>query len=322
MLTHGLMASSLRTIACLPVLALALAGFVACSGEDGSNGAPAGADSGQDDGREDGGEPRPSTGDDAGSEADGAPVDPTLPLADEQEPNDGKTPTEVGAMALPSVMKGAISPANDQDLFAIAPQPGELWEWSLAPTTPDLAPHLVIFDSAADNKNPTVLAAGAAGKGALTLEHFVLNAGQQVAVVRDTRNVPKPTGVGGTSYGYTLTARRKTAQPVAVTFPSTKTGTLASLSSIALYAFSTTSTATFAIVVRAARKAPSSTLDSRLSLYDVNGKRSVLTNDDLSAAVTDSELRGTLPAGSYLVLLENEGTNATDLSYEIEFATK
>src|SRR5262249_51904573 len=156
-------------------------------------------------------------------------AEPALPTATEKEPNDGDTETEIGTMALPSIMSGAIDPANDSDIFSVSPAPGELWEWTLQPKGADLPPHLTIFDTAPDNTNPSVLAKGAAGE-TITLQQFVLGTGTFVAAVRDARNVPNASGKGGPSYGYALTAKKKTVQPMPVTFPSTKTGTLASLS--------------------------------------------------------------------------------------------
>lgn len=254
--------------------------------------------------------------DDAGSDA----AEPPLTEQTEKEPNDGTTATEVGTMMLPGIMSGALDPANDVDIFSIAPAPGELWEWTLAPKGADLAPHLTIFDTDPNNMNPTVLAKGDAAQ-TITLQHFVLGTGKLVAAVRDARNVPTGTGRGGPSYGYTLTAKKKTPAPIAATFPSTKTGKLASLSSVDLYSFTLTASTGVDVIIRAERKTAPSTLDSRLSLFSVTTKKSVGTNDDASGT-TDSQLGGTLPAGSYIAVVENEGTNAADLSYEIELALR
>src|SRR5690606_698184 len=114
---------------------------------------------------------------------------------------------------IPGEMKGAIDPADDIDIFAVTPSPGDLWEWTLAPSAGGaLAPHLTVFDTAAGNVNPTVLASAAAGQTA-RLEHFVLHGGSFVAAVRDARNVPTGQGHGGATFAYTLTARRKTLAP-------------------------------------------------------------------------------------------------------------
>lgn len=301
-------------------LSVFLLAIAACSGEASpSTSSPA-----------DGGttNPTPSGGKDAGgidpSEADAGSdaSEPALTNQNEKEPNNGSTTTEVDTMTLPGIMNGAIDPANDIDIFSITLAPGDLWEWTLAPKGADLAPHLTVFDTDPANKtNPNVLAKGDAAQ-TITLQHFVLGTGKFVAAVRDARNVPSGTGRGGPTYGYTLTAKKKAPAPVAATFPSTKTGKLASLSSVDLYSFTLASSTGLDVIIRADRKAAPSTLDSRLSLFDVTTKKSVGTNDDASGTTTDSQLGGTLPAGSYIAVVENEGTNAADLSYEIEFALR
>lgn len=281
-----------------------------------------------------------SPGNDAGGGGDtSAPYDSGSPIEDaaasdagddgeapltkqtEKEPNNGSTKTELNAMTLPGEMTGAIDPANDVDVFGLQLAPGDFWEWTLAPTGADLAPHVTVFDTAAGNLNPTVLAKADPGATA-TLQHFVLRTGSFVAAVRDARNVPTPSGKGGPTYGYTLTGKRKTPSPVTVTFPATKSGKLASLSSVDLYTFSGTKGTGFDIVINAARKAQPSTLDSRLSLFDLGAKTAIITNDD-AAGTTDSQVGGELPATStYMVIVENEGTNATDLSYDIAFTLR
>lgn len=247
--------------------------------------------------------------------------DASGPAQKEKEPNDGKTTTEIDAMTIPGAMSGTLDPAKDVDIFAVEPKAGELWQWTLAPSGADLAPHLTVFDTAADNLNPTVLATAAAGS-TVTLQHFVLSGGSFVAAVRDARNVGGGGNVGGPSFGYTLTATKKTPQPTTVTVPSTKTGKLASLSSVDLFTFTLATATDMDVIIRAERKTPASTLDSRLSLFDTKAKKSIGTNDDASGTTTDSQLGGTLPAGTYIAVVENEGTDGADLSYEIELALR
>jgi hypothetical protein len=268
-------------------------------------------------GAQDGGDPSSRDGGDGGADA-GKP----LAQQEEKEPNNGKTPTESNPMTLPGVMNGALDPANDVDLFAIAPEPGELWEWTLTPTgAAALAPHLTIFDSdQANNVNPTVVAKTTAGKTA-TLQHFVLGTGKLIAAVRDARNVPTPTGQGGATYGYALTATKKTPAPISITLPSTIKGKLASLSSIDLYSLTLAASTALDVIIRAERKTAPSTLDSRLSIFSVTTKKSLGTNDNVTGS-TDSQLGGTLPAGSYILVVENEGTNDADLSYDIELVPR
>jgi hypothetical protein len=247
----------------------------------------------------------------------GADVEEVATVATEVEPNDGKTKTEIGAMKLPGTMNGKIDPANDTDIFAIDLAPGDFWDWTATPTGNDLAPHVIVFDSAG-GLNPTVVGLAGPGQPA-KLQHFVLDTGTFVVGMRDARNVGADGGKGGPTYGYALTAKRATPQPVSVTFPATKTGKLASLGSVDLYTFSGTNGKGFDVIIRAQKKAPPSTLDSRLSIFDLTAKKSIGTNDN-ATGTTDSKLGGDTPATStYMVIVENEGKDPTDLSYEIEF---
>lgn len=239
----------------------------------------------------------------------------------ETEPNNGASKTDLGKMTLPGEMKGAIDPESDVDAFSVALKPGELWEWTLTPDK-DLAPHLVVFDTAADTLNPVRLTQSSSGTKA-TLSHFVLRPGTFAAVVRDARNVAKPpAGVGGAAFGYTLSAKKKTVAGTAVTFPSKKAGTLASLSALDFYTFDGTEGTGFDIVLKAERKDAPSSLDSRISLFNLTSKTAVITNDD-AANTTDSEIGGSLPAtASYLLVVESEGTDDSDLSYELSFSLR
>lgn len=302
------------------VLSLAIAALAgACS--DASTSSPAtdagggGSDTGTSSGDSGSNEDSSSPGD-AGT--DGSEPNP---IQTETEPNNGSSNTDLGTMKIPGTMNGKIDPANDVDIFQVAPAPGELWEWTLTPSGADLAPNLAVFDTAANNKNPTVLVAAAAGAPVL-IEHFVMNSGAFVAAVRDARNVPTNSGKGGPTYGYSLVAKKKTSAPITVTFPSTKTGKLKSLGGVDLYTFTGTGGKGFDITIRAARLSTPTTLDSRLSLYDVSGKKSLITNDD-AAGTSDSQVGSTDAApGTYIVVVENEGKDATNLSYEIEFALR
>lgn len=289
--------------------------FIACTTSETSTSTPTTND---DAGTDSGGTTRRDSGDTDPDPAD-AGTDGGEPLTEqqEQEPNNGTPATDVNAMTIPGSMTGAIDPANDTDIFSLTPSAGEVWEWKVAPTGADLAPHITLFDTAPDNLNPTVLAKGAAGDTA-TIQHFVLGGGKWVAAVRDARNVPTGTGKGGSTYGYTFTAKKITPQVTTIAVGDTKTGTLASLSSIALFKLTLAATTGLDVVVRADRKASPSTLDSRLSLWRESTKKSIGTNDDIGGS-SDSELGGdSFPAGSYIIVLENEGTDATDLSYELE----
>lgn len=303
----------------LPALAL-FAAFYACS-SDGGGGGATGADAGIDVATPGVDGAAPDGGGSSSSGDGGADAEAPLVKQSEKEPNNGATVTEVNAMTLPGEMAGAIDPANDVDIFSVNVAPGEYYEWTLTPTGAGLAPHLTIFDTAPKSLNPTRLVAGTAG-GPASVAHFVLRTGSFVAAVRDARNVPTPSGQGGPTFGYTLVGRKKAPNLVKVTLPSTKSATLASLSSLDLYTFDGTAGAGFDVVVKAARKAPASTLDSRISLFDVTAKQTLITNDD-APGTTDSQIGGTFPTtGPYVLVLENEGTDATDLSYQIDFTLR
>ncbi len=305
----------MRTLLALALPLALLAGFAACSDDATSTSTPVEEDAGTDASR-----PKTDAGtnpEDAGTDA----AEPSLPKATEAEPNNGATTTELNAMALPSEMVGKLDPAKDIDIFGVTPAVGEFWEWTLTPSSGELAPHLTVFDTAPSNQNPTRLVAGQSG-GPARLDHFVLHAGTFVATVRDTRNV---TGgnVGGPGFGYSLVAKKKTVSPVTVTFPSTKSATLASLGAIDLFTFTGSGGKGFDIAIKAERKAAPSTMDSRISLYEVSTKKTLITNDDASGSTPDSQLSSASPVtGTYIVVVENEGTDGADLSYDIEFTLK
>lgn len=258
-----------------------------------------------------------TTPDGATTKDAGTDVEQPLTVATEVEPNNGTPATAVGTMVLPGTMNGKIDPANDVDIFSIQLAPGEFWDWTATPTTADLAPHVIVFDTLG-GQNPNVVGFGAAGAPA-TLQHFVLSTGTFVVGVRDARNVPTATGKGGPTYGYALTGKRKTPAPIAVSFPVKKTGKLASIGAVDLYTFTGTNGQGFDVFVRGAT--PASTIDSRLSIFDIPAKVTIGINDDdvTTADTRDTKLGGATAAPStYMIVVENEGTNAADLSYEIE----
>ena len=259
-----------------------------------------------------------------GATAQDAATDAEQPLtiATEVEPNGGTPATAVGTMVLPGTMNGKIDPANDADLFTIQLAPGEFWNWTATPTSADLAPHVIIFDTNSAGKNPNEVGFAAAGAVA-KVQHFVLSTGTFVVGVRDARNVPTATGKGGPTYGYALTGKRVTPAPIAVTFPVTKMGKLASIGSVDLYTFTGTNGQGFDVSLRAA--SVSSTIDTRLSIFDIPAKNVIGTNDDDGSTpdTRDTKLGSASPAPStYMVIVENEGTDATDLSYEIQFSLR
>ncbi len=302
----------------LPFLVVCLTAAAACSDADSGSGNEARETS-------EAGAPRVTPAPDAGGDSHvvedgGADGEPPLEEATEIEPNDGTPETAVGTLKLPGRMNGSIAPANDADLFAIELAPGEFWEWTATPTTTDLAPHITVFDSS-DNFNPVVV--GFAGPGApAKLQHFVMRPGRFFMAMRDARNVSARGNKGGASFGYAVTATRGALKPIEVTFPVTKSGKLASVGSVDLYTFTGTAGKSFDITINAARKVPASTLNSRLSLFDTVAKKAVITNDNVSASITDSHVGGDPLPSTYIVVVENEGEDGADLSYEIQFSLR
>lgn len=294
-------------------------GFVACSSSESSPSDP--GDGGSTTPPRNDGSTTPPDEDSAtpGTDA-GSDVETPLTKQSEKEPNNGMSASDVNAMTLPGEMSGVID-VDDQDVFSLTLAPGDLWEWTATPTTADLAPHLVVFDIAPNSLNPTRLTQSAAGMPA-TLSHFVLRPGTFVAALRDARNVPDKTGKGGATYGYKLSGVKKAPPATPITFPATKTGKLGSLSALDFYSFQGNMGQGFDIVLKAKRKQPASTLDSRISLFNMTSKTTLITNDDIAGS-DDSEVGGVFPANAlYLLVVENEGTVGTDLSYELSFTLR
>lgn len=300
------------------LLVACLVSAAACSGSDSSP-----SDSSDAAAADTSTSPRDAAQDTSELEDAGADTSTEKPtIADEMEPNGGQPATAVNAMVLPGTMNGKIDPANDSDVFSIKLAPGDFWDWTLTPTGADLAPHMLAFDTAG-GLNPTVAGFAAAGAPA-KLQHFVLRTGTFVIAVRDARNVGAAGNKGGPTYGYALTAKRATPNPVAVTLPTTKTGKLGSVGSVDFYSFGGTNGKGWDVAIHAEKKAVPSTLDSRLTIWDMTGKKPIGTNDNLPSS-TDSKLGSAdpVPGGStFLAIVENEGKDGTDLSYEIEFTLR
>ncbi len=261
---------------------------------------------------------------------------PPGPTAEESEPNGGEFDDagvpRTNAMTTPGTMTGAIDPADDADLFTLKLSPGELWYWRLGPDGSSLyTPHLAVFDTAANNLNPTQIVRGGEA-GEVSLQHFVLRPGKFAVAVRDARNVPSSSSqyAGDAQIKYVLYAYKDAATPTPVTLPQTVTGALTQVSSVALYSFKATKNQNVEIVLRAARKQPASELDSRMSLFNATSKTAVLTNDNAGTS-KDSEIRGPMPADAeYWIIVENEAdmvfdanpSAVPDLSFELEFNLK
>lgn len=321
---------------------LATLAFASCSSSSSSDPAPASDDGGR--ASNDGGEPAAdgasATDGGAGTDAATPPEDPTGtppgPSAKESEPNGGANDDagvpQTNTMTIPGTMTGAIDPADDSDIFKLDFAPGDLWFFRIAADNgAPYVPHLTVFDIAPSNLNPTRLVKAASASVDAPLPCFVLRPGTFVAAVRDARNVPSASSAhaGGPTDKYVLKAWKTTPVPTPVSLPSTVSGALKNVSALAFYSFTTTKNTNVEIVLKAARKASPSALDSRMSLFHAASKTAILTNDNAGGTTTDSEIRGPMPMdGEYWVIVENEAAmtfdpSATpDLSYTIDFNLK
>lgn len=238
----------------------------------------------------------------------------------EQEPNNAATATQVNAFATPGAMTGAIDPANDLEVLTVSLAAGEVWRWTLEPASASsvLAPHLAIAENA--NQVPSLVGRG--GQGAtVTQEQFALSNGRYNLIVRDARNVGTSQNVGGPMHQWRLRAERSSRVPAAITLPTVASHTLTSATAQGLFSFTLSTMSTVTIEVRCQGKAPASDMDPRLSLFDANQKRWVQTNDDRALSNVDPLLEGPLPAGSYVLVVDNVKAAPADLSYELRVSS-
>lgn len=269
-------------------------------------------------------------GDDDGGSVDALRVDgitqPDSASADgaaataESEPNDGTTADDVDLVTFPGSIRGAIDPAGDVDVFAATLPAGSRWRLRLDAEEGPFAPHLVVVNHA--DEAPTSLGLGAAGD-VLALEQVIFASGRHNFIVRDARNVPDSTGVGDATHGYTLTAEPLDRAPIAATVPSMPSGTLASPFAVAFYEFTLATETDVRIDVLARRLPSPSSLDTRASLVRLDDGVRLGTNDDLVlGSQLDSRLEGVLPAGSYLLVIDNVDPAATSLGFAVDFALR
>jgi hypothetical protein len=256
----------------------------------------------------------PDTSTDGGPAGDDASV--VLPTVAEVEPNNG--PTDAGIesqlVSFPSRVTGAINPADDIDVLSASLAAGDVWTWTLDAKGSMLAPHLGV--SELGNKVPTMVATAAGGASA-EQEHFVLETETYFVIARDVRNVGTSQHVGSPGHTWELTGRKTPRAPTALVVPSTAQGTLRTKTAISTYAFTLTQETGLDIELKATRKAPPSSVDSRMSLFDTTKKKWLITNDDISGSITDSKVGGLLPPSDYVLVVENIDPAATDLSFEL-----
>jgi hypothetical protein len=257
----------------------------------------------------------PTTGGPDGSEpADaGAPDSGAPAQIAESEPNDGNAAAETDPITLPCTVTGALSSADDVDIFDATLTAGTLITWTLTPGSSAMTPYLGIVEK--DDSVPHLVVKGGAG-AAVEQEQYVLKSSLWHAIVMDSRATPP--GPGG---DWTLTAALSTPAPTALAIPSTVQGSLRHRTAVALYRFHADANQGFDLVINAARKSPASDLDSRISLWDQTHQKWLATNDDDAAATTsDSRLfsDGLTAAADLVLVVENVSETAQDLSFELQ----
>lgn len=251
---------------------------------------------------------------DTGSDAGATDV----PVVQEKEPND--TEASIQAIPVPVKVVGTVDPKGDVDAFRASLNAGDFLVWHLTPTS-DLAPYLGVVEK----KDSVPHYAGHADKGvAFEIEQFVTKTGDWNVIVSDWNNVQaQGTKTGGPTFGYTLSAQKVSRTPTSIAMGDTAKGSLTSPYAAALYAFSPPAQKGFDVDVMAKRKASPSDMDSRLTMFDTTQKKWVTTNDDLALDQSDSRL-GTdgLPAGTYILVVENVNADAKDLSFDLRITPR
>jgi hypothetical protein len=239
----------------------------------------------------------------------------------ESEPNDGKTATEFNAITVPSVISGTIGTAGDADVFSFSAQAGD--RLTVQASSLDAAQlHLAVFGDAALNVPAAVNAFGN-GKDAFA-EYYVLKSGTYYIALRDRRNVgSNPAGVGGPTFGYTITVAPLSRAPQAITVGQSKTDQITPAGTVRVYAFSAKKDDQLELRAKAKALTPASDVDTRLSLFHPGQKAWLGTNDNPSLSETDSLLQGKMPfTGTYHVVVENVADSGSDLRVEVSVDVK
>lgn len=301
----------------LALAAFALAPLACSSDDDGSAPTPstdAGTDAngdGDDAGREDASsEAGPDVLDDAGADAsDGS----ALTAIDEKEPND--TADTIQSIPSPPVaVKGSVDPVGDIDAFRVKLQAGDFVVWRIEPSG-TWSPYLAVIEK--DDAVPHYV--GHVEGGAFELEQFVTKSSDWQLLASDWNNVKSGgTKVGGPTFGYVVKAEKVARTPTPIAVGATATQSLATPYAAALFALTLTTETGLDVEVRAKRKASPSDMDSRITLFDRNKAQWVATNDDLALDQTDSKLGSdALPAGDYVIVVENVDPASQDRSFEL-----
>ncbi len=257
----------------------------------------------------------PVVTDDASTDAGLDTAPSTLPTIAEKEPNDGKTAAEIQNITVPAIVTGAIDPVSDVDGFRAKLTGGDLFVWKLEATGADFTPYIGVVEK--DDSVPHFVARGEMGKS-IELEQFVTKSSDWQIAITDSRNATGRTPVGGATFGYKLTAQKVTRVPTPIAVGNTATSVLTSPYAVGLFDLSLSSATALDINVRAKRLSTPSDIDSRLSIVNQADGTWVSTNDDMSSGQTDSKLGAdALPAGKYVLVVENVNPTAKTFGFEV-----
>lgn len=273
--------------------------------------------------------PKPDmSGDGSGVDQPGAPdagpegsAGDSFSTITETEPNGGTPATAINAITVPTVITGAIGAANDADVFSFAAQAGDRLTVS-AKSDGDVQLHLAVFGDASLDVPAAVNAFGH-GNDALA-EYYVLESGTYYIAVRDRRNVGNtPAGVGGPSFGYTITVQPLVRAPIALTLGSALASSIAPAGTVRVFAFDALKDDDLELFARAAALTPASDVDTRLSLFFPAQGSWHGTNDNPSLSESDSHLTGKMPfTGTYHMIVEDVADSGSDLRVEVEVRKK
>lgn len=232
---------------------------------------------------------------------------PPLPTYAEQEPNDGATKTEFNAIAMPTIVTGAIGKADDADIFGWTASAGDRLVVTVK-SSGTLQPHLAIFGDAALGV-PSAVSAGP--NVDVMAEYYVLKSGSYYIGIRDRRNVGSSAHVGGAAFTYTATVLPLSRPPLPATVGGETSATLDPPGTVQVLSFSAVQDDTLEVAVLAQQLPSPTDVDSRLSLFYPASKAYLGTNDNISLGQTDSLLQGKMPfSGVYHAIVENEGQAA------------
>ncbi len=155
-----------------------------------------------------------------------------------------RTPIAAGGTATGEISERGAD-AFDTDYFKITMQPGETARLEVTADA-DLQPHMTVFVPTSQGNFTVAEAWPVGGKTAVEFAHPTgerMRAQDYLINIDDARNVPaddaaEPANVGGSSYGYTLSAADITWTPGDVTLPLTAADSLADVGNYAWYTFS------------------------------------------------------------------------------------